>query len=328
MGVNISKSAIAKRQQYQSISLTVALSSILITMITISYLLSPLDFGICPVDLVVYSALISACSATIFLYFYFTSKSKTKKIISKTNKILLWLVGSFAVLAVALTGLSAYNQNRLHDENQQLINTDYHTYYPSSSHTDINFEHTVDDKPVIYLYPTKTENVKVELNYDGKLTSTYPDYNRSINGWEVTANPDGSLINHQDGLSYSYLFWEGLPNTAFPNYDSGFVVKGSDTKTFLQTTLKNLGLTTKEYNEMIVYWLPKLENNKYNLIHFAGTEYTDTAKLTIIPTPDSILRVFMVVKPLDSFQSIPGQKLKPFVRKGFTVVEWGGTELK
>ncbi|MEI7690748.1 MAG: hypothetical protein WCI63_03935 [bacterium] len=70
-----------------------------------------------------------------------------------------------------------------------------------------------------------------------------------------------------------------------------------------------------------------MENNKYNLIHFAEEEYTDSAKLTVTPSPDSILRVFMVFKPLDSYQDITPQKIKPFERKGFTVVEWGGTKL-
>lgn len=183
-------------------------------------------------------------------------------------------------------------------------------------------------KPVIYLYPTKTENISVKLFHDGELTSTYPNYDKSINGWEVTANPDGSLVNHSDGLSYSYLFWEGKSNTDFSKFNDGFIVKGSDTRTFLQKTLKDLGLTAKEYNEMIVFWLPKMENNKYNLIHFAGKEYTDGAKLSISPTPDSMLRVFMVYKAVDKYQQIKSQTISSFERKGFTVVEWGGTEVK
>jgi hypothetical protein len=183
-------------------------------------------------------------------------------------------------------------------------------------------------KPIIYLYPTKTQNIKVELNLNGKLTSTYPDYDETIKGWEVNAKPDGSLINLKDGKEYSYLFWEGLTDSDYSNLDTGFVIKGSDTKDFLQSTLSKLGLTAKEYNEMIVYWLPKMENNKYNLIHFAGKEYTDNAKLTITPAPDSMLRVFMVFKPLDKFQQISPQQLDTFERKGFAVVEWGGTEIE
>ncbi len=113
-------------------------------------------------------------------------------------------------------------------------------------------------KPIIYLYPKQSQDVKVELDYDGQLTSTYPDYNYSLKGWEVTANPDGSLTDHKDNKEYSYLFWEGKGKVDYSNFKDGFVVKGEDTKKFLQAALSKIGLTAKEYNEMIVYWLPCL----------------------------------------------------------------------
>ena len=80
-------------------------------------------------------------------------------------------------------------------------------------------------------------------------------------------------------------------------------------------------------NEFIVYWLPRMEHNAYNLITFQGKAYTDTAKLDITPAPDSMLRVFMAYKPLEDSVDIEPQQLETFERKGFTVVEWGGTEL-
>ena len=89
-----------------------------------------------------------------------------------------------------------------------------------------------------------------------------------------------------------------------------------------------MGLTPKEYNEFIVYWFPKMQGNAYNLIHFAGKEYTDNALLTITPKPDSMLRVFMVFKPLEKPVEIKEQKLEHFERKGFSVIEWGGSEIK
>lgn len=180
------------------------------------------------------------------------------------------------------------------------------------------------DKPVIYLYPTKIQAISVRLKYTGKLTTTYPSYNND-SGWLVTAYPDGTLTNKADGQEYSYLFWEGIDNTDYSS-NTGFVVKGSDSKDFLQHALAKLGLTPREYNEMIVFWLPKMEKNRYNLIHFAGKEYTDNAQLLITPKPDSILRVFMVFKPLGKIETVKAQQLNSFERKGFTVVEWGGTE--
>jgi len=187
----------------------------------------------------------------------------------------------------------------------------------------------IDFKPVIYFYPQQKENIKVQLDYDGEIIADYPDYDYNISGWEVTAYPDGHIINNKDNKEYSYLFWEGIPSEYINyNLNKGFVISGEETKNFLQNKLAEIGLTPKEYNEFIVYWYPKMKNNKYNLIHFADKEYTDHAKLTITPEPDSVLRVFMVFKALDKKINIIPQTFSEFKRNGFTVVEWGGTELK
>ena len=105
----------------------------------------------------------------------------------------------------------------------------------------------------------------------------------------------------------------------------GFVVKGSESATFLSNTLKKMGLTPKEYNEFIVYWAPILEQNEYNKIYFAGDEYTSQAKLNITPKPDSVLRIFMIYEKADVGTVLPPQEIKTFERNGFTVVEWGGS---
>ncbi len=177
------------------------------------------------------------------------------------------------------------------------------------------------EKPVIYLYPEEKTDVSVKLDYSGEFLFTYPAYN---DGWEVTAYPDGTIVS--DGNEYSYLFWDGYCDVEY-DLSEGFVVKGEDTEQFLVETLQYLGLTPKEYNEFIVYWLPKMINNNYNLITFQGAEYTDNAVLTILPEPDNIGRVFMVFKALDSKIEIKEPILTPFERAGFTVIEWGGTQL-
>ena len=179
-------------------------------------------------------------------------------------------------------------------------------------------------KPAIYLYPTSQQQVKVQLNYNGKLTCTYPQYN---DGWDVIARPDGTLTNIADKREYSYLYWEGITDTEL-DMSKGFVVKGEDTEKFLQEKLEYMGLIPREYNEFIVYWLPILQENTYNFIAFAGSDYEDLAQLEITPEPDSILRVMMVYKPLDKPIQVEEQELKPFTRVGFTVVEWGGTQVK
>lgn len=184
-------------------------------------------------------------------------------------------------------------------------------------------------KPVIYLYPEEKQDISVQLDYDGEIFADLPEYDEEIKGWKVTASPNGTLINHADGMEYSYLFWEGIPSEQ-RNWDlsTGFVVRGEDTKVFLQETLAAMGLTPREYNEFIVYWFPLMQDNPYNLIHFAGEEYTKNAPLTIHPKPDSMLRVFMVYQALEQPIQVQEQKVESFKREGFAVIEWGGTEMK
>lgn len=178
-------------------------------------------------------------------------------------------------------------------------------------------------KPVIYLYPEEEIAVDVTLTLDGELTCTYPAYNE---GWRVTASPDGTLTDEK-GQTYNYLYWEGDTTAAF-DMSSGFCVKGNDTAAFLETALADLGLTRREANEFIVYWLPLMEQNPYNVIAFQTDAYTDAAKLDISPAPDTLIRVFMTWQASDTFVELPPQALTAPERIGFTAVEWGGTELK
>ena len=174
-------------------------------------------------------------------------------------------------------------------------------------------------KPVIYLYPSEVTEVSVELGFES-LTVTNPEYN---GGWNVTAYPDGTLID-ESGAEYSYLFWEADSQTEF-DFSEGFCVKGSDTAEFLRWALGEQGLTPREYNEFVVYWLPFMRDNEYNVISFQGDCYEESAPLKISPAPDSIKRVFMAYYASEKEVDIPEQSLSGFERGSFTVVEWGGT---
>ena len=178
-------------------------------------------------------------------------------------------------------------------------------------------------KPVIYLYPEEDTEVSVRLTLDGKLTCTYPAYE---GGWTVTAQPDGTLTDAK-GQTYNYLYWEGEADTQY-DLSKGFCVKGEDTAAFLEKALARLGLNRREANEFIVYWLPLMEQNPYNIISFQTDVYTNAAQLEVDPAPDTLIRVFMAWQASDTFVDMPEQELNAPHRTGFTVVEWGGTEMK
>ena len=215
--------------------------------------------------------------------------------------------------------VSCTYENTYYDDKNQRIECDMLTIEPS----DWEPEPGVAYKPVIYLYPETETDVSVKLLLDGKLICTYPAYNT---GWKVTAAPDGTLTDAK-GQTYTYLYWEGETNAQW-DMTEGFCVKGEDTAAFLEEALEKLGLNRKEANEFIVYWLPLMEQNPYNIISFQTESYTDAAKLEVTPAPDTVIRVFMTFKASDDMIRLLPQKLTAPERIGFTVVEWGGTEVK
>lgn len=180
--------------------------------------------------------------------------------------------------------------------------------------------------PVIYLYPEEEIDAVVEVDLNGEFTCTYPKY--SENGWQVTANPDGTLTD-ESGRTYDFLYWEGNFYME-PDLSQGFCVKGEDSSEFLENALSQLGLNESEANTFIMYWLPILEKNEYNVITFQTDAYEEAAKLNITPEPDNIIRVNMYFWDSDEYVEIEPQDLASINntdRSGFTVVEWGGEEM-
>ncbi len=180
------------------------------------------------------------------------------------------------------------------------------------------------DKPVIYLYPEEETDVSVRLSFGGRFTCTYPSFD-SGSTWEVTAKPDGTILD-KDGTEYGYLFWEGIDNKDW-DMSEGYCVEGAKTAKFLENAAAKLGLDRKEATDFITYWLPQMKDNPYNVIAFQTDDYERRAGLTVTPQPDSIIRVFMTWYPSEKKVDIPAQKVTIRRRKGFSVIEWGGTKV-
>lgn len=175
-------------------------------------------------------------------------------------------------------------------------------------------------KPVLYLYPTETTNVKVSFAHPEYLTTTYPKYN---NVWEVKASPNGDLIDKNNKYYYA-LYWDEIRYDEV-DFHEGFYVEKENAIDFLEEKLDILGLNAREKNEFIMYWLPILETNEKSLVYFEQTnEREHSNKLKITPTPDSMLRVSIHIKKVNEKVNIKEQRLETFKRTGFSVVEWGG----
>ena len=153
----------------------------------------------------------------------------------------------------------------------------------------------VPEKPVLYLYPEEEMEVTVTLDFDGTLTSNYPAYG---DGWTVTARPDGTLTNPA-GREYYCLFWEGITEAGTTSPPAS-AWRGGHCPAFLEDALDRLGLTEREADRFIIYWLPKLEGNPtYNLLSFRPRP-TPTRRADHRPRPPTLIRVFLAWKGLDA----------------------------
>ena len=183
--------------------------------------------------------------------------------------------------------------------------------------------HMVLKKPVIYLYPEKEMEVSVNINItEGKFSVVYPRFNEGNNTWKVKANPNGDIeINNR---KYPYLFYECGSYIA-QETNEGFIVKDSNAIEFLEEKLKYLGLNDKEMTDFITFWLPVLLKNKLSICTFQTQAFFEHIPMNVSPKPDTLIRIFLTIKKIDSPVEIKEQKLEHHERKGFTVVEWGGS---
>jgi len=176
--------------------------------------------------------------------------------------------------------------------------------------------HTVVKKPALYLYPEKEMNVSVNVEVNGKLTFTEPEYK---NGWSVNVKPDGTIDN-----KYDYLFYEAdLNKIELP--DEGWVVEYNKINNWFDELLPELGLNEKEIKQFKEYWMKELDKANFYEIKILGSNFLEeNMKLKISPEPQTVLRLNFYFKPLSVKKEIKSPEIKKIDRKGFTVIEWGG----
>jgi hypothetical protein len=188
-------------------------------------------------------------------------------------------------------------------------------------------------KPVIYAYSEQPLDARLNLLVKGELTFTYPQL--ADDGWSVTTQENGMLKDAQ-GRFYPYLFWEGeSENRLGFKMDgkslTGNFVKRDSVLPFLESTLGQLGLNDREKTDFITFWAPRMVKHKELFVQFLIDEdYDRIATLEISPQPDHIRRVYLLFRAVESgktFEYDP-QEFSSFERSGFTVLEWGGSELK
>jgi hypothetical protein len=208
-------------------------------------------------------------------------------------------------------------------------------------------------KPVLYLYPEEPTNVSVSFAKPMEITYSIPTYQSD---WYVQAQPDGTLMDLVPELTdctaidtnkpgseyaksacetneYPYLYWAGNRiGMSYPvNPHIGWIVSYDEIPWFLDTTLNAIGFTEKEKEDFLSYWVPVLLEKDAPWYHIRFLQTSDMnmfIPMLIRPTPDRYYRLFLDWRPLADKPAIPvaPQQLDTIVRKGFTVVEWGGLQ--
>lgn len=176
-------------------------------------------------------------------------------------------------------------------------------------------------KPVVYLYPSTAQSVDVRVGADVKVSEPlYPS-----GGWRnVWAEPSGALT--YQGVSYESLFWEGPGYGVYPSIVNGTVVRRADAERTMWQQLAQQGLQAKEIADFMAFWTPRIPDKPYiRLTWLTTAQMNQLAPLTVLPRPDTVIRVFLDMSGYDESIALPRQLLAPApARHGFTVVEWGG----
>lgn len=188
------------------------------------------------------------------------------------------------------------------------------------------------DKPVIYAYSDKPIDFSIHLKEKGELTFTYPQL-QNEHLWKVKTGENGNLISEND-VTFPYLFWEAKQDFSSEigyHSNSNEIIYTKDLVTYFELELSKLGLNFKEQADFITYWCPKFIDAKNVQVQiFIDDNCSIIGDLVISPKPDHLRRIFVLFEanPIDLKNFIPKKlNVQTFERTGFTVIEWGGSEI-
>lgn len=183
-------------------------------------------------------------------------------------------------------------------------------------------------KPVIYLYPEKPTYIDVKLEIpNGRVAVSDPLYPEET-GWQnVLAYPNGELI--YKGKKYRDLFYETEVRFEYEINRGVYLAKNSVYQE-VERYLTLLGLNDFEKSEYLEYWMPEVEKIEKDFVLFSvltPNEKHAVDRVYIDPVPDTEIMFLTHFKGVDIPYPVEKQDFPAAAkeRKGFTVVEWGGS---
>ncbi len=181
-------------------------------------------------------------------------------------------------------------------------------------------------KPVVYFYAEDTIQLDVSLQFNGDVSFCYPAFQEK---WDFTIYPNSTFTDNSTNKEYPYLFWEGdYDLSQLKQMQVGFHVKRKELIPFFEKKLTTLGLNRREITDFITFWTPNLLEEYYQVQFITQEDCNDIATYQFSKTPETLIRVIALFKPVsENADQIAPQILKPIIRDGFTIVEWGGIEV-
>ncbi|MDD3807569.1 MAG: hypothetical protein PHE86_06000 [Candidatus Marinimicrobia bacterium] len=130
--------------------------------------------------------------------------------------------------------------------------------------------------------------------------------------------PNGRIDN-----IYDFLFYEASVSDLW-QVEQGWGVSREDLSGFFLENLSAYGFNNREIDDFLEYWIPLLNGSPYYAIYPQYTSHiADVITLTISKTPDSVLRLFYVIKEVSEVKTLSEPVIPEFDRIGFAVTEWG-----
>ncbi len=188
------------------------------------------------------------------------------------------------------------------------------------------------EKPVLYAYNPRDLDLLINLKANGKLKFTYPQISET-NSWEMKLKNNHFM--DQKGNEYPYLFWDSeqkdINISKSENNLSGAILRKENVVTYLDSVLSEVGFNSQEKTDFITYWGPRLVQTEFCFVQFQTQhECSQFAEYEISPKPDNFNRLYILFSGFEYFPtnfSVTSQKLLPFKRQDFNLLEWGGVEV-
>ena len=158
-----------------------------------------------------------------------------------------------------------------------------------------------------------------------KLAHNVGDQNALWAGFEWSVDKCDAVVSIDADLQHDIHKIEEMLDAWHNGYDVVYGIR-NDRKTD-SAFKKNTALSFYKMMQKMGVDIMLYNFNGKN-IKIPDEEINKNMPLEFSVEPDTLIRVLMEFKGLEEYIEIPEQKLETPERKGFVVVEWGGTELK